>query len=249
MKLHSTTSREAFWNDPLVYCDFCKELRGFPSAFSRLHPEFAGSGSRVALNAKYFFLVPSLGQIISDHALLISHEHVTSSAQCSDEAITELDQMLTKLQAKWAGEHKQQLVFEHGVPSDGAAYGGCGICHCHVHCLPLALPEYNPVEALTKFLRDKQCKFASEKIESWREIRKWEKAAYICVRAGKDNPVIFVFDAGQRLESQLMRQFIAQDRQDANKAWDWRSAGPEERAQLQESCKRLRATYGEAAVV
>jgi len=245
VKKHSMTSEETFWNEPEVFCDFCKELRKFPSEVSRRYPTLI-DGSRIAVRKQHFFVVPSLGQLVDDHALVVSCEHVTSSARLSESAIAELTDILRKLQSKPGSEQTSQLFFEHGVPLEGSGHGGCGICHCHIHSLSIP-SDYNPVVDLEKFLGEKGCKFRKQAINSWHEVRNCAKESYLCVQAGKVSPVVFIFDFDQRVESQLMRQFVAKKCPNSTKEWDWRS-GTDDCTKLHAACKRLRSLFSEAAV-
>jgi diadenosine tetraphosphate (Ap4A) HIT family hydrolase len=144
MERHFTASREAFWSDPAVFCDFCKERQSLPSEFSRRYPDL----SRIIPAKKSFFMVPSLGQIVKDHALIVSNAHVTSSAQLEADARRELAEIFEILEARADKENKTQLFFEHGVPYEGTVHGGCGICHCHIHALPVESTKDNLADML-----------------------------------------------------------------------------------------------------
>lgn len=194
-----------------------------------------------------FLVLGSLGQMVTDHALIVSNAHLTSSAQLNKEAIQELNQILSKLQALAENSRRGHLVFEHGVPSEGTSYGGCGICHCHIHSLPVEKPDYNPTPDLEAFLRKKNCKFERRDLSSWDEIRELAKNSYLCVKVGKNAPAVFVFDFGQRVESQLMRQFLAENCPNAKTDWDWRST-KDNAEELQKTCERINTALIEAPV-
>jgi hypothetical protein len=81
-------------------------------------------------------------------------------------------------------------------------------------------PDYNPTEDLDAFFRTKNCGFERRDLTSWEGIAEWAKHSYLCVQAGKAPPVVFVFDFGQRIESQLMRQFLAGNCPKAKEEWD-----------------------------
>jgi len=246
MEKHLTTSREAYWSDPEVFCDFCKEHRDLPSEFSRRYPTFS-KRSRMIPAKEHFFLIPSLGQIVNDHALIVSNIHVTASAQLKKEAIAELATLLTKLTDKAAASGKAHLAFEHGIPFEGTSYGGCGICHCHIHSLPIEKADYNPTEDLDAFLKAKGCKFDRQPLASWEDIHKCAKQSYLSLQVGKGAPVVFVFDFGQRVESQLMRQFLAENCPSAKSEWDWRAA-TDNADMLLKTCEELTSVLSERAV-
>jgi hypothetical protein len=220
--IHNNTSKEEFWSDSNVSCDFCKERRGFPSEVSRRHPDLI-DGSRIAFNKDHFFVIPSLGQLLDDHALIVTCSHITSSARLEREAIDQLDQIFSKLVEK-AGKGMSQMFFEHGVPDDGGGYGGCGVCHCHIHSLSVP-SDYRPLDALEKFLIDKGCKPERKDLGSWRQIQEAKAHSYLCVQVGTTAPTVFIFKPGERVQSQLMRQFVAKHCPGSQEEWDWRKGG------------------------
>jgi diadenosine tetraphosphate (Ap4A) HIT family hydrolase len=224
MEKHVTTSGEAFWSDPDVFCDFCKEKRGLPSEVSRRYSGLV-EGSRIAMITDHFFIVPSLGPLVEDHALIVSSHHLTSSAQLADSAMEDLIKVLNKFVASTKETATEELFFEHGVPFEGTGYGGCGICHCHIHSIPVDR-GYEPLNDLEKFLTEKNCRFKKHQLDSWREMTKFVERSYLSIQVGDKSPTAFVFEFGQRIESQLMRQFVATNYAKSNKQWDWRQAGP-----------------------
>ena len=189
-------------------------------------------------------MMPSLGQMMRDHALIVTNAHVTSSAQLNKEARQELNEILNTLQTQAGKEGKCQLFFEHGVPYEGTVHGGCGICHCHIHVIPVDNADYNPLADLDAFLRRKNCKFEKGSLNSWEEIDSYINKSYLSVKPGKEKTEVFAFDLGQRIESQLMRQFLAENCPKAKSEWDWRSASdnPED---LQNTYRKLQETLGE----
>jgi len=223
MEKHITTSGEVYWNDPDVFCDFCKEKRGLPSEISRRYPRLIGSSSRIAKETDNFFVVPSLGPLVEDHALIVSAQHLTSSAQLVDSAMSELTGLMTQFAAHARKAKSAPLFFEHGVPFDGTGYGGCGICHCHIHSLVVD-QNYNPIATLENFLAQRNCPAEKHQLNSWAEVKRFAKQSYICVQPGEKDPTVFIFDFGLRIESQLMRQFVAANYLKSNKQWDWRRA-------------------------
>jgi hypothetical protein len=220
MLRHSNTTKEEFWSDPDVFCDFCKEQRAIPSEISRLYPKLI-DGSRIVFENEHFFIAPTLGPLVDDHALIVTRRHLTSSAKVQKAGMVQLNEITAKLLANAETQNKSHLLFEHGVPSDGGGYGGCGICHCHIHSL-LIPADYNPIEKLKTFLDEKNCKFESKNLTAWEEIGELAEKSYLCIQVGKTPPVVFIFKSGERVESQLMRQFLAKDCPGARKQWNWR---------------------------
>jgi len=69
MVKYNNVAKEEFWSDPDVYCDFCKEPKLFPSEVSRRYPKLI-DGGRIAIRKEHCFIVPTLGQLVEDHALV-----------------------------------------------------------------------------------------------------------------------------------------------------------------------------------
>ncbi|HEX7859109.1 MAG TPA: hypothetical protein VF773_02150 [Verrucomicrobiae bacterium] len=232
MVKYSSSSSEAFWSDPDVFCDFCKETRGLPSEFSR---RFPGCDRRLIEYGEHLLLAPSLGQLAPDHILILSKQHLTSSAQLGGAALKEIAGLFKKLQSD-IGENKKILFFEHGVPVEGSAYGGCGICHCHVHALsvPSGVATANKLET---FLSAKKCFFSRNDVDEWSDITRFAKDSYLSVQEGDQRPSVFLFQQGVRVPSQLMRQFVAEECLQ-KKDWDWRSMD-DDLEDIQRACQPL----------
>jgi diadenosine tetraphosphate (Ap4A) HIT family hydrolase len=245
MKSHSAAPREEFWNDPLVYCDFCKEWKDLPSTFERRYVGF--QESRIIPVGEDFYIMPSLGPLVPDHALLVPRVHVTSSARLESHAFSQLVSIAEKWSKKTAEKKMLPLIFEHGTPSEDTAHGGCGICHCHLHLLALE-PEksHDFYDRLQEFLREKKYEIRVSDLASWNNVKEFANEAYIGVRLGTENPKVFRFGHGVQLESQLMRKFLASKVITGGVNWDWRvddgklSNGANQ--QLKESIGNLTAT-------
>jgi diadenosine tetraphosphate (Ap4A) HIT family hydrolase len=245
MKSHSAAPREEFWNDPLVYCDFCKESNDLPSAFARRYVGF--QESRIIPVGEDFYITPSLGPLVPDHALLVPRVHVTSSARLESHALRELVSIVEKWSKKTAEKTMVPLILEHGTPSEDTAHGGCGICHCHLHLLAIQ-PEksHDFYDRLQEFLREKKYEIQVSDLASWNNVKELANEAYIGVRLGTENPKVFRFGHGVQLESQLMRKFVASKLVAGGVNWDWRvedgKPTNEANEELKASIERLKAT-------
>lgn len=244
MKSHSAAPREEFWNDPLVYCDFCKESDDLPSTFARRYVGF--QESRIVSVGEDFYIMPSLGPLVLDHALLVPRLHVTASARLKPDALHELVEIAEKW-AKAVEKNMLPLVFEHGTPSDDTAHGGCGICHCHLHLLAIQRQDaHDFYTKLEQFLREKGYEINVSELPSWNNVNELADEAYLCVRLGTEKPKVFRFGRGVQLESQLMRKFVASKVIAGGVKWDWRveDGKPTDQAnqELKESVARLIAT-------
>jgi len=236
MSKHINSSADEFWDDPEIHCDFCKETANLPTTFSRLFPEF---GERVVHSTEHFHLVPTISQITPEHALLISNKHVTASAQLDSQALQEAGIFNDNWAKKLDAQGKTAFVFEHGLPFESTSYGGCGICHCHIHVLSTSIPSEALPGELEAFLRTKEYKPKRQDIEKWEEIAKFKQHPYISVRVGRNQPVVvFIFEPNQRVESQLMRQFAASSTEQQRDTWDWRA--PKEEEELTKEARNLR---------
>lgn len=125
-------------------CEFCEEIttKVVPVKYRAL----TGMTNRIVYSTETFSVVPSLSPIRLNHLLIIPHMHVTSISQLPARQIDELksiqDVVLSKLRLK---SGLQMVVFEHGI-GEGAT-GGCGVSHCHQHCIPLTESEVESVIA------------------------------------------------------------------------------------------------------
>ena len=206
LREHADSNGETFWNDARVHCDFCKEWAGLAQTFSRLFPRF---GPRVAFDGLHSRVLLTIGQLTDEHSLLVSKRHVTSSAQLGEPELKEIMSIGEIWRKKLKSLKKTALMFEHGVPFESASYGGCGICHSHIHLLSVAEDKQDFAAALAEFLQGKGYRPKREQIQSWEEIIKFRAHPYIAIRVGADDPTVFVFPPNQPVESQLMRQFTA----------------------------------------
>jgi diadenosine tetraphosphate (Ap4A) HIT family hydrolase len=221
MKGHGSTAREEFWNDPLVYCDFCKEAHTLPSTFARRYVGFRES--RIIATGENFFVMPSLGPLVGDHALLVPQEHVTSSAKLLEKMLSEMLEIIDRWSVKITDSNLTPLIFEHGTPSDDTAHGGCGICHCHLHLLAIDPAKTgNLLVKFEDFLREKAYPVAGTELSSWTDVKQLAKDAYLNIRLGEEKPRAYRFN-GTRVESQLMRKFLA-SKVIGDIEWDWRSS-------------------------
>ncbi len=245
MQEHALHTREQFWSDPRVFCDFCKELRELPCIFSRRYVDLAGK--RAIRRSPHSYLLPSLGPLVAGHVLIVPLQHVTSLARLTGEAFTDL---VAKAD-DWAGkvtEGKIPLMFEHGTPSEDTMHGGCGICHCHLHLLPM--PDgfcQRFYERLAAFLEVRGYGSDFISLESWDDLKAHAASAYIAVRIGTEPPRVLLFGNDVAVQSQLLRQFVASELIDPPRAWDWRDSEAidmaSEKTQITKSVEELKRMF------
>jgi diadenosine tetraphosphate (Ap4A) HIT family hydrolase len=245
MKSHSAAPREEFWNDPLVYCDFCKESEDLPSTFARRYVGFRES--RIVPVGQDFYIVPSLGPLVQDHALLVPRLHITASARLKPDMLRRLVEITERWATKVIEKNMSPLLFEHGTPSDDPAHGGCGICHCHLHLLAIQTHEAHDLYTkLEQFLRERRYEINASDLTSWNNVNELANEVYLCAKLGTEKPKVFRFGHGARLESQLMRKFVASKVVAGGVNWDWRVKDEkpidEANQELKASVERLKAT-------
>jgi diadenosine tetraphosphate (Ap4A) HIT family hydrolase len=222
MQEHVLHTREQFWSDPRVFCDFCKELRNLPCTFSRRHVDLAGK--RAVRVAPDCCLLPSLGPLVHGHSLLLPAQHVTSLARLKAEAFTSV---VTKADdwARKVPNGKIPLMFEHGTPTDETLHGGCGICHCHLHLLPMPIDSCQRCyERLAIFLKERGYESNFINLESWDALQTHAASAYIAVRIDAKPPRILLFGNDVPIQSQLLREFVASQLVHPARPWDWRDS-------------------------
>jgi hypothetical protein len=83
-----------------------------------------------------------------------------------------------------------------------------------------------------------------EVLNRWEAVTDLRGSGYLAVQLA-DQPVVgFVFQTGQKLQSQLMRQYVAECLLNAPESWDWHNQLPTEREELESSVERLRRLFG-----
>jgi diadenosine tetraphosphate (Ap4A) HIT family hydrolase len=243
MQTHSVDTSYAFWADPKVTCDFCKEIDARPSTFSRRHTEIK---SRLVATGTGFIL-PSLGPLVPGHALLLPREHVTSLARLNDSvAFGEITSRADEWAQKIASIGETPLMFEHGTPSDDNTHGGCGICHCHLHLVPLPHVEGAVVYSRLKaFLVTGGYPSDFIDADNWDALHTYADQAYLAVRVGNDKLRVLPL-RNEAVQSQLLRRFVAEELLPAAPNWDWRDAESDSDAggsEIRECLDRLRQMF------
>jgi len=117
-------------------CDFCNELtNNTNNLFSEL---LAGQRiSRVIAAKGELRLVPSLGEIIPGHMLIVPTYHVTSSTLLTPDDKTALRDIFQHVQRIFVAANGQcPTAFEHGDPTGSEVFSGQCVSHAHIHILP-----------------------------------------------------------------------------------------------------------------
>ncbi len=192
-------------------CDFCDELLGgHRNAFAH---SYGGSFSRALLSAAGFRVVPSIGQIVEGHLLIVPQAHFCALADMPAESSLGFNLLLRKVRSVLEEHYSRCVFFEHGIRSEDS--GGCGIDHAHMHAVPVG--AHGVLEALK---RD----FAGTRIDSIEGVRHVlsDRSSYLFFE--DTSQARFAFPV-TNLPSQYMRKLVAGSIGKSN--WDWRSSGYE----------------------
>lgn len=196
------------------HCDFCDELSGgCDNAFARIYKQ--EPRSRILCRSQHFVLLPSLGQIVEGHLLIVPTTHDTALADLTLSSAEELSELRRFVRRAMAETYGSIIFFEHGVR--GKQAGGCGIDHAHLHAVPFALSR-EPIEELKNRHQLKSVGGISE----------------ISRRVAPDSPYLYFEQTnGQAwaceidfVPSQYLRKCVAESL--GTKSWDWRECGREE---------------------
>jgi diadenosine tetraphosphate (Ap4A) HIT family hydrolase len=192
-------------------CDFCNEFGGgVKNAFAERYSKELSD--RVLIATDDFRTVPSLGQIVEGHLLIVPVHHYRAVADMSAEHVGKLEILCDHVRSVLQDQYGHCIFFEHGIRKDG---GGCGIDHAHVHALPLEVPSV--LSFLTRTFK----------------LSRVHHLADIGSTVTQGSSYLFFEDAtSQRyvvpvnhLPSQYMRKLVAESIGRAN--WNWRDSGRE----------------------
>jgi diadenosine tetraphosphate (Ap4A) HIT family hydrolase len=192
-----------------VACEFCTEVRGIPSRFSRLYSGYLRT--RILTETENFLVLPSLGQLGVTHLLLVSREHATAVSSLSQQLREELGELIRLL--SWYFTKRfglKALVFENGDPL-GFGNTSCSISHLHVHVVG--------VRHVSLALSESMKLFEASHIGGLDDLRRCH-TAYSYVELSGNHWLI-----DRQMRSQTIRRLIAGS--DGSLAWNWREVGRE----------------------
>lgn len=196
----------------MSHCDLCDEfIEGRKNAYAERY----GSRARriLPLTSKRLSLVPSLGQIVEGHLLIVPVAHYCALADMPGDAVIELDVVAKRARTALQAYGEKCVLFEHGARTSGS--GGCGIDHGHMHVIPVA------AEGVLEKLKQE---FAGFRINSLSEVKSTipERTPYLYFENAPDQRFVFRVP---KLPSQYMRKLVAESIGKAD--WDWRKCGYE----------------------
>jgi diadenosine tetraphosphate (Ap4A) HIT family hydrolase len=133
-------------------CDFCNELtNNTDNLFSEL---LAGQRiSRVIAANGELRILPSLGEIIPGHLLIVPTYHITSSTLLTPDDKTALRDIFQHVQRTLVAANGQSpTAFEHGDPTGREVFSGQCVSHAHIHILPTYIDMLSILHAERPFL-------------------------------------------------------------------------------------------------
>lgn len=102
-------------------CRFCK--------FDKSKKE-----NTVIYETQNFYVLPSLGALVDEYALVVSKKHITSLSQLSDNEKEEYNGIIDYISKQFIKFYnKQPIVFEHGTPNLLSDMKASSIVHAHAH--------------------------------------------------------------------------------------------------------------------
>jgi len=215
----------------LLPCDFCDEFSG-----GRNNAFYSRYGSdlrnRTIFYTQNFKVLPSLGQIVEGHVLIVPVRHYTALADMPRGPVEEMSGLAHRVRVALSINYGPCLLFEHGSRGDNS--GGCGIYHAHLHAVP-AVGSRDPICALKGMFRHQRLEGITEVGTKARGLK-----PYLYYEDTNSNSYLFEVDY---LPSQYMRKLLVEMMGEGE--WDWRKCGREEA--LLSTIARLSQAFGPGA--
>jgi diadenosine tetraphosphate (Ap4A) HIT family hydrolase len=209
----------------LMNCDFCDELSGgssnlFASCYGR-------SADRTIWQSKEITIIPTIGQIVAGHVLIIPNNHITAFGDAPPSMLSQLIAVKASLREILLRKYGGCIFFEHGTR--GSHCGGCGVYHAHIHAVPITY-SFSPAGLLKSvpFFTSENLQSALSKINRESSYLFFENTLAEC----------FIAEVSY-VPSQTLRRAVAEFA--GNPIWDWREYGFE--SELLGSWKSLRLEF------
>jgi len=160
-----------------------------------------------------FRIVPTLGQVVAGHLLIVPLRHFCALADLPNLQIEELDYLCRRVRLVLTDAYRKCVFFEHGVRGSGS--GGCGIDHAHLHAVPVAADGVSNI-----LMRE----FSGCAIHNLGDIKEAVKqdSSYLFFEDSSASRYVFPV---KELPSQYMRKLVAESI--GKRDWDWRKCGQE----------------------
>lgn len=216
----------------MKHCEFCDEFSG--GAQNEFAKRYAGHiSNRSLFGNSHFQIVPTLGQIVEGHLLVVPTEHRCALADVPNQELRELETLCRRISSILTEKHGSCVFFEHGTR--GERSGGCGIDHAHMHAVPVA--AVGVLDVLTREFGG----FAITDLADINEVVKRE-SSYLFFEDGSASRHVFPV---KELPSQYMRKLVSESIGKSD--WDWRKCGRE--PELLSTLERLTPLFSPAAFV
>jgi diadenosine tetraphosphate (Ap4A) HIT family hydrolase len=194
-----------------MHCDFCDEFGG--GRRNAYADRYGQCARRAILANSRFHVIPTLGQLVEGHLLIVPDTHFCALANLPSNQIVELDSLMQLVRSRLNDAYGECTFFEHGIRDEGA--GGCGIDHAHMHAVPVA------ADGVLNTLKQE---FGGSRIDSLKGIRDSlpDGSSYLFFENFAGDRYLFPVN---NLPSQYMRKLVAESIGKSN--WDWRACGCE----------------------
>jgi diadenosine tetraphosphate (Ap4A) HIT family hydrolase len=218
--------------NPVSQCELCDEFSGGArNAFAVRYGNRLGDRRLLAM--RHFRIVPTLGQIVEGHLLVVPVEHYCALADIPGGWIEELELLCRYTRSVLAREYGNCVFFEHGMR--GGSSGGCGIDHAHMHAVPVVADG-----VLDRLSHE----FSGSVISSFAEIKESLEGTLSYLLFEDASATRHVFPV-KNLPSQYMRRLVAESIGKSD--WDWRTSGSE--PELISAMRRLSPLFSPLAAV
>jgi diadenosine tetraphosphate (Ap4A) HIT family hydrolase len=212
-------------------CDFCNEFSdGNDNAFARIYAQ--QPKSRIVFRSENFAVVPSLGQIVEGHMLIVPVRHYTALADMPAQIVGEVSELCVRVRSALAQSYGPTVFFEHGVR--GTQAGGCGVDHAHLHAVPFTCST----EPIDELMRSHCLNLVGGIAELQKEVVPNSSYLYYEQTNGRAWACEIDF-----VPSQYLRKMVAESL--GIESWDWRVSGREQA--LLSSITRLSGLLGDSA--
>jgi diadenosine tetraphosphate (Ap4A) HIT family hydrolase len=215
----------------MTECDFCDEFSGGQQNAYAIR--YGPHADRELLNDGVFRVLPTLGQLVEGHLLIVPSPHITSMGDLMPKESNHLEAVCDTVRQALREAYGQVLFFEHGIR--GAGSGGCGIDHAHIHAVPVA------ADGILDILVREFGGCAIHRLANIQEAVK-PGSSYLFVEDSSASRYVFPVS---ELPSQYMRRVVAESMGKSD--WDWRKCGQE--PELMATLERLAPLFSPAAIV
>ncbi len=188
-----------------MHCDFCDEFSG---GASNAYTARFGPKSKRVLDCGSLRVLPSLGQLVQGHLLILPAAHYCAIADLPDELLMRFEELKRNVSTTLKATYGDCIFFEHGIR--GTQSGGCGISHAHMHAVPVT------ADRVLDHVRDD---FDGCVIQDLREINNKipRDRSYLFFENSIGEQYVF---SAPHVRSQYLRQLVAKEI--GNVQWDWR---------------------------